>query len=175
MTYPPLGAAGEPLGPAAVARYSRHLLLPEVGFEGQARLAASRVAVVGAGGLGSATVTYLAAAGVGTLGIIDDDRVEASNLQRQVIHGESDVGRLKTESAEESVARINPGVDVIRHDVRLEAANALEILGGYDLVVDGADNFPTRYLVNDACVRLGIPDVWGSIFRFDGQVSVWWA
>lgn len=174
MAHSPTGSAGRPLEPHEVARYSRHLLLPQVGFEGQGRLLAARVLVVGAGGLGSATLTYLAAAGVGTIGIVDDDVVETSNLQRQVIHADSDVGRRKTESAQESIARLNPHAVVIRHDERLTAANALRIMADYDLVLDGADNFPTRYLVNDACVRLGMPDVWGSIFRFDGQVSVWW-
>ena len=142
---------------------------------GQQRLAASRVLVIGAGGLGSPALLYLAAAGVGTLGVVDADVVETSYLQRQVIHSDADVGRLKTESAVEAVARVNPHVAVIRHDVRLDAANALEILREYDVVLDGTDNFPTRYLVNDACVLLGKPHVWGSIYRFDGQVCVWWA
>lgn len=129
--------------------------------------------VVGAGGLGSVTVTYLAASGIGTIGVVDDDVVETSNLQRQVIHGTSDVGRPKTASASDRVAELNPHVRVIRHDVRLTAANAMEILAGYDVVVDGADNFPTRYLVADACGLLGLPHVWGSIYQFDGQASVW--
>jgi len=175
MALPPLAPAGRDLERDAVARYARHVLLPEVGMAGQQRLAASRVLVVGAGGLGSPALLYLAAAGVGTLGVVDADVVETSNLQRQVIHSDADVGRLKTESAVEAVARVNPHVAVIRHDVRLDAANALEILRDYDVVIDGTDNFPTRYLVNDACVLLGKPHVWGSIYRFDGQVSVWWA
>ena len=125
------------------------------------------------GGLGSPALLYLAAAGVGTIGIVDDDIVDASNLQRQVVHGTPDVGRLKTESAAEAVAALNPLVEVVRHDLRLDSTNALEVIGGYDLVLDGADNFPTRYLVNDACALLGTPHVWGSIYRFDGQVSVW--
>ena len=175
MALPPLAPPGRDLERDAVARYARHVLLPEVGMAGQQRLAASRVLVIGAGGLGSPALLYLAAAGVGTLGVVDADVVETSNLQRQVIHSDADVGRLKTESAVEAVARVNPHVAVIRHDVRLDAANALEILGDYDVVLDGTDNFPTRYLVNDACVLLGKPHVWGSIYRFDGQVSVWWA
>ena len=158
-----------------VARYARHILLPGVGMAGQQRLAAARVLVVGAGGLGSPALLYLAAAGVGTIGIVDDDVVETSNLQRQVVHRDADVGRLKTESAAESVAAVNPHVRVVRHDVRLDSSNALDVLRDYDVVLDGTDNFPTRYLVNDACTLLGIPHVWGSIYRFDGQVSVWWA
>ena len=175
MALPPLAKPGRDLERDAVARYARHVLLPEVGMGGQRRLAASRVLVIGAGGLGSPALLYLAAAGVGTLGVVDADVVETSNLQRQVIHSDADVGRLKTESAVEAVARVNPHVTVIRHDVRLDATNALEILRDYDVVLDGTDNFPTRYLVNDACVLLGKPHVWGSIYRFDGQVSVWWA
>ena len=156
-------------------RYARHVLLPQVGRTGQERLSAARVLVVGAGGLGSPALLYLAAAGVGTLGVVDADVVETSNLQRQVIHSSDDVGRLKTESAVESVARVNPSVTVVRHDLRLDSSNALEVLRDYDVILDGTDNFPTRYLVNDACVLLGKPHVWGSIYRFDGQVSVWWA
>ncbi|WP_295699027.1 molybdopterin-synthase adenylyltransferase MoeB [Lapillicoccus sp.] len=158
-----------------VARYARHILLPGVGMAGQERLAAARVLVVGAGGLGSPALLYLAAAGVGTIGIVDADVVETSNLQRQVVHSDADVGRLKTSSAAETVATVNPHVTVVRHDVRLDASNALDVLRDYDVVIDGTDNFPTRYLLNDACVLLGIPHVWGSIYRFDGQVSVWWA
>lgn len=158
-----------------VARYARHVLLPQVGLAGQERLAASKVLVVGAGGLGSPVLLYLAAAGVGTIGVVDDDVVESSNLQRQVVHADADVGRLKTESAAETVARVNPHVTVVRHDLRLDSSNAIEVLRGYDVVVDGTDNFPTRYLVNDACVLLHIPLVWGSVYRFDGQVAVWWA
>ncbi len=175
MALPPLAPAGRALDRDAVARYARHILLPQVGMEGQRRLAASKVLVVGAGGLGSPALLYLAAAGVGTLGVVDADVVETSNLQRQVIHGDADVGRLKTESAVEAVARVNPHVTVVRHDVRLDSSNALQILGDYDVVLDGTDNFPTRYLVGDACVMLAKPHVWGSIYRFDGQVSVWWA
>jgi adenylyltransferase/sulfurtransferase len=158
-----------------VERYARHVLLPQVGRSGQERLRAARVLVVGAGGLGSPALLYLAAAGVGTIGVVDADVVETSNLQRQVIHSDADVGRLKTESAAEAVARVNPSVEVIRHDLRLDSSNALKVVRDYDVVVDGTDNFPTRYLLNDACVLLGKPHVWGSIYRFDGQVAVWWA
>ena len=175
MAIPPLVAPGPELSTEQKARYARHILLPEVGIEGQRRLANARVLVVGAGGLGSPALMYLAAAGVGTIGVVDDDVVDASNLQRQVVHGVADVGRSKTESAAETVAAINPLVTVVRHDLRLTSENALEILADYDVVLDGADNFPTRYLVNDACVFLGLPHVWGSIYRFDGQVSVWFA
>ncbi len=178
MGLPPLGAAvsdGATLDRDAVARYARHVLIPEVGMAGQRRLVGSRVLVVGAGGLGSPALMYLAAAGVGTIGVVDADVVETSNLQRQIVHSDGDVGRLKTESAAETVARVNPRVTVVRHDVRLDSTNAIEVLRDYDVILDGTDNFPTRYLVNDACVLLGKPHVWGSIFRFDGQVSVWWA
>ena len=175
MPLPPIASPGRPLDRAAVERYARHVLLPQVGRTGQERLSSSRVLVVGAGGLGSPALLYLAAAGVGTLGVVDDDVVETSNLQRQVIHSDADVGRLKTESAVDAVARVNPSVEVVRHDLRLDSSNALEVLRDYDVVLDGTDNFPTRYLLNDACVLLGKPHVWGSIYRFDGQVSVWWA
>ena len=158
-----------------VERYARHVLIPDVGMEGQRRLKNARVLVVGAGGLGSPALIYLAAAGVGTIGVVDDDVVEMSNLQRQVVHGVADVGRLKSESAAQTLASLNPLVQVARHDVRIDSTNALGIIADYDLVLDGTDNFPTRYLLNDACVLLGKPDVWGSIFRFDGQASVWWA
>ena len=158
-----------------VERYARHVLIPDVGMEGQRRLKNARVLVVGAGGLGSPALMYLAAAGVGTIGVVDDDVVEMSNLQRQVVHGIADVGRLKSESAAETLATVNPLVQVIRHDVRIDSTNALAIIDNYDLVLDGTDNFPTRYLLNDACVLLDKPDVWGSIYRFDGQASVWWA
>jgi molybdopterin/thiamine biosynthesis adenylyltransferase/rhodanese-related sulfurtransferase len=158
-----------------VARYARHVLIPEVGMAGQRRLKNASVLVVGAGGLGSPALMYLAAAGVGTIGVVDDDVVETSNLQRQVVHGVADVGRLKSESAAQTLASVNPLVQVVRHDVRIDSTNALAIIDGYDLVLDGTDNFPTRYLLNDACVLLGKPDVWGSIYRFDGQASVWWA
>ncbi|WP_141789236.1 molybdopterin-synthase adenylyltransferase MoeB [Oryzihumus leptocrescens] len=175
MALPPLVGLSDPLSTEEVARYARHALIPEVGLEGQRRLKGARVLVVGAGGLGSPVLMYLAAAGVGTIGIVDDDVVETSNLQRQVVHGVSDVGRPKSLSAQETLAEVNPFVTVERHELRLDSSNALEVIGGYDLVVDGTDNFPTRYLVNDACVLLGKPHVWGSIYRFDGQVSVWWA
>lgn len=160
------------LSPQELERYSRHLLLPEVGLEGQERLRASRVLVVGAGGLGSPVALYLAAAGVGHLGLVDFDRVDATNLQRQIIHGTKDVGRPKLDSARERIADVNPFVHVETHPTRLTSANAMELLAGYDVIVDGTDNFPTRYLVNDACVLLGKPNVYGSVFRFDGQVSV---
>src|SRR6476620_4007065 len=175
MGIPPLVAPGPELTVEQKARYARHILLPDSGLEGQRRLSNARVLVVGAGGLGSPALLYLAAAGVGTIGIVDDDVVDASNLQRQVVHGVADVGRPKTESAAESIAAVNPLVTVVRHDVRLTADNALELMADYDVVLDGADNFATRYLVNDACVLLGLPHVWGSIYRFDGQVSVWFA
>jgi adenylyltransferase/sulfurtransferase len=153
-------------------RYSRHVVIPEVGVEGQRKLKGARVAMIGAGGLGSPLGLYLAAAGVGTLGIVDFDVVDESNLQRQVLHGSSDVGRPKLDSAVDTLREVNPFVGLERHAVRLSSENALEILEAYDLVVDGTDNFPTRYLINDACVLLGKPYVYGSIFRFEGQVSV---
>jgi adenylyltransferase/sulfurtransferase len=165
--------AGE-LTAAEVERYSRHLIIPEIGALGQRRLKNARVLVIGAGGLGSPALLYLAAAGVGTLGIIDDDAVDLSNLQRQVIHGVADVGRPKIESARDAVAALNPLVEVRLHNVRLDASNALELFADYDQILDGADNFATRYLVNDAAAIVGKPYVWGSIFRFDGQVSVFW-
>ena len=155
-----------------VLRYSRHLIIPEVGKAGQEKLKAARVLLVGAGGLGSPLGLYLAAAGVGTLGIVDFDVVDESNLQRQVLHGTSDVGRQKLESARDRLHEINPHVSVHLHPVRLTSANALEIFSQYDVIADGTDNFPTRYLVNDACVLSGKPNVYGSIFRFEGQVSV---
>jgi adenylyltransferase/sulfurtransferase len=157
-----------------VARYSRHLIIPDLGVDGQKRLKNARVLVIGAGGLGSPTLLYLAAAGVGTLGIVDFDVVDESNLQRQIIHGVADVGRPKTRSARESIAAINPLVDVRLHEFRLDASNAVDLFEQYDLIVDGADNFATRYLVNDAAVLAGKPYVWGSIYRFEGQVSVFW-
>jgi sulfur-carrier protein adenylyltransferase/sulfurtransferase len=157
-----------------VERYSRHLIIPEIGALGQRRLKNARVLVIGAGGLGSPALLYLAAAGVGTIGIIDDDAVDLSNLQRQIIHGVRDVGRPKIESARDAIAELNPLVDVRLHNDRLDASNALALFAGYDLILDGADNFATRYLVNDAAAILGKPYVWGSIFRFDGQVSVFW-
>src|SRR5674476_546023 len=174
MAFPPLVEPSTPLSVQEIERYARHVLIPDVGMEGQRRLKNARVLVVGAGGLGSAALMYLAAAGVGTIGVVDPDVVELSNLQRQVVHGVADVGRLKSESAAQMLAAANPLVRVVRHDVRIDSANALEIIAGYDLVLDGTDNFPTRYL-NDACVLLGKPNVWGSIYRFDGQTSIWWA
>jgi len=174
MPFEPLVRTGRPLSGEEVTRYARHVLIPGVGREGQERLSAAKVLVVGAGGLGSPALLYLAAAGVGTIGVVDADVVELTNLHRQVIHSDADLGRPKTESAESAVHRINPHVEVIRHDVALESSNALDVIRDYDVVVDGTDNFPTRYLVNDACVLLGKPHVWGSILRFDGQVSVWW-
>jgi adenylyltransferase/sulfurtransferase len=158
-----------------VRRYSRHLIIPDVGMTGQKRLKNAKVLCVGAGGLGSPALLYLAAAGVGTLGVIDFDVVDESNLQRQIIHGQSDVGRSKAISARDSIKEINPYVSVIVHEEALSTDNAMELFAGYDLIVDGTDNFATRYLVNDACVLLGKPYVWGSIFRFDGQASVFWA
>ena len=158
-----------------VRRYSRHLIIPDVGMTGQKRMKNAKVLVIGAGGLGSPALLYLAAAGVGTLGIIDFDTVDESNLQRQVIHGQSDIGKSKAVSAAESVAEINPLVKVILHEERLENDNVLGIFAGYDLILDGTDNFATRYLVNDAAVILGKPYVWGSIYRFEGQASVFWA
>ena len=158
-----------------VRRYSRHLIIPDVGMTGQKRMKNAKVLVIGAGGLGSPALLYLAAAGVGTLGIIDFDTVDESNLQRQVIHGQSDIGKSKAVSAAESVAEINPLVKVIVHEERLENDNVLGIFAGYDLILDGTDNFATRYLVNDAAVILGKPYVWGSIYRFEGQASVFWA
>jgi molybdopterin/thiamine biosynthesis adenylyltransferase/rhodanese-related sulfurtransferase len=175
MSHDPIVTTRAPLGPAEVTRYARHVLVPGVGLEGQERLKAGRVLVVGAGGLGSPALLYLAAAGVGTIGVVDADVVELTNLHRQVIHTDAGIGRLKTESAEAAVHRVNPHVTVERHDLTLDSTNALDVIGPYDLVVDGTDNFPTRYLVNDACALLGKPHVWGSILRFDGQVSVWWA
>jgi adenylyltransferase/sulfurtransferase len=153
-------------------RYARHLALPDVGVDGQRKLKAGRVLCVGAGGLGSPLALYLAAAGVGTLGIVDFDTVDESNLQRQLLHGTSDVGRSKLDSAADRLAEVNPHVEIVRHAVELTSDNALEILSGYDVVVDGTDNFPTRYLVNDACVLLGKPNVYGSVFRWEGQLSV---
>jgi adenylyltransferase/sulfurtransferase len=155
-----------------LTRYSRHLILPEVGMEGQRKLKAARVLCVGTGGLGSPLALYLAAAGVGTLGLVDFDVVDASNLQRQIIHSTKDIGRKKLDSAEEKLTALNPALNVVKHDTMLTSANALEILKDYDIVADGTDNFPTRYLVNDACVLLGKPNVYGSIFRFEGQASV---
>jgi len=158
-----------------VRRYSRHLIIPDVAMDGQKRLKNARVLCVGAGGLGSPALMYLAAAGVGTLGIVEFDTVDESNLQRQIIHGQSDIGRPKAESARDSVREINPYVNVVLHNEALTNDNVFEIFGQYDLIVDGTDNFATRYLVNDAAVLLGKPYIWGSIYRFDGQASVFWA
>ena len=175
MSLPPLVSPADDLTVDEVRRYSRHLIIPDVGKTGQRRLKNAKVLVVGAGGLGSPALLYLAAAGVGTLGIIDFDVVDESNLQRQIIHGQSDIGRPKAVSAMESIREINPLVNVVLHEERLDSDNAMQIFEPYDLIVDGTDNFATRYLVNDACVLLGKPYVWGSIYRFDGQASVFWA
>src|SRR5436190_14610225 len=153
-------------------RYSRHLTLPEVGLAGQKKICGARVLCIGAGGLGSPIMMYLAAAGVGKIGIVDFDAVDLTNLQRQILHGTEDVGRAKTESAKETLCRINPHTEVVVHNARLTSQNALQILQPYDFVVDGTDNFPTRYLTNDACVLLKKPNIYGSIFRFEGQASV---
>ncbi len=174
MQLPPLVEPAAELTVEEVRRYSRHLIIPDVGMDGQKRLKNAKVLAVGAGGLGSPTLLYLAAAGVGTLGIVDFDVVDESNLQRQIIHGSSDVGKSKALSAKESIAEINPLVEVVLHETRLDSDNVLDIFASYDLIVDGTDNFATRYLVNDACALLDKPYVWGSIFRFDGQVSVFW-
>jgi len=175
VSLPPLVEPAPDLTVEEVRRYSRHLIIPDVGMTGQRRLKNAKVLCVGAGGLGSPALMYLAAAGVGTLGIVEFDVVDESNLQRQIIHGQSDIGRSKAESARDTVKEINPFVDVVLHEGRLDSSNALDIFAGYDLIVDGTDNFATRYLVNDACVLLGKPYVWGSIYRFDGQASVFWA
>ncbi|MGH3274900.1 MAG: molybdopterin-synthase adenylyltransferase MoeB, partial [Streptosporangiaceae bacterium] len=175
MSLPPLVEPAAGLSVDEVRRYSRHLIIPEIGMTGQKRLKNARVLCVGAGGLGAPALLYLAAAGVGTLGIVDFDVVDESNLQRQIIHGQSDIGRPKAESARDSITEINPQVKVILHNEALDRDNALEIFRQYDLIVDGTDNFATRYLVNDACVLLGKPYAWGSIYRFDGQASVFWA
>ncbi|MFM8359887.1 MAG: molybdopterin-synthase adenylyltransferase MoeB, partial [Verrucomicrobiota bacterium] len=155
-----------------IRRYSRHLILPEVGMAGQRRIRHTSVLCIGAGGLGSPIAMYLAAAGIGRLGIVDFDTVDYSNLQRQILHTDADVGRSKAESARESIRQLNPNVEVVLHPTRISAENALELIRPYDIVVDGTDNFPTRYLTNDACVLLGKPNVYGSIFRFEGQASV---
>ncbi|HEX6468317.1 MAG TPA: adenylyltransferase/sulfurtransferase MoeZ [Streptosporangiaceae bacterium] len=175
MSLPPLVEPAAGLSVDEVRRYSRHLIIPDVGMSGQRRLKNAKVLIVGAGGLGSPALMYLAAAGVGTLGVIDFDVVDESNLQRQIIHGQSDVGRPKVESAADSVREINPFVEVVVHNEPLTRDNVMDIFRGYDLIVDGTDNFATRYMVNDAAVLLGKPYVWGSIYRFDGQASVFWA
>lgn len=173
-SLPPLVAPAAELSRDEVARYSRHLILPDLGVDGQKRLKNARVLVIGAGGLGSPTLLYLAAAGVGTLGIVDFDVVDESNLHRQIIHGTADVGRSKAQSARDSIAAINPNVEVRLHEFRLESDNAVDLFRQYDLILDGTDNFATRYLVNDAAALAGKPYVWGSIYRFEGQVSVFW-
>ncbi|MBI3213583.1 MAG: adenylyltransferase/sulfurtransferase MoeZ [Mycobacterium sp.] len=173
-SLPPLVAPAAELTREEVARYSRHLIIPDLGVDGQKRLKNARVLVIGAGGLGSPTLMYLAAAGVGTIGIVEFDVVDESNLQRQIIHGQSDIGRSKAQSARDSLLEINPLVDVVLHELRLEPDNAVELFERYDLILDGTDNFATRYLVNDAAVLAGKPYVWGSIYRFEGQVSVFW-
>ncbi len=175
MSLPPLVDPADELTVDEVRRYSRHLIIPDVGMSGQKRLKNAKVLCVGAGGLGSPSLMYLAAAGVGTLGIVEFDVVDESNLQRQIIHGQSDIGRPKAESARDSVLEINPYVQVNLHGERLDSSNVMELFSQYDLIVDGTDNFATRYLVNDACVLLNKPYVWGSIYRFDGQASVFWA
>lgn len=171
---PPLVEPAATLSREEVARYSRHLIIPDLGMDGQKRLKNARVLVIGAGGLGSPTLLYLAAAGVGTIGIVDFDVVDESNLQRQIIHGTADVGRSKAQSARDSIMAINPLIEVRLHEFRLEADNAVDLFGRYDLILDGTDNFATRYLVNDAAVLAGKPYVWGSIYRFEGQASVFW-
>src|SRR5215212_1534888 len=175
MALPALVEPAAELSRDEIARYSRHLIIPDVAMDGQKRLKNARVLLIGAGGLGAPNAMYLAAAGVGHLGLVDFDVVDASNLQRPVIHGTSDIGRPKLESARDKITEINPNVRVTLHQTRLSSENARELIRGYDLVVDGSDNFPTRYLVNDACVLEGKPYMWGSIYRFDGQASVFWA
>jgi adenylyltransferase/sulfurtransferase len=172
---PALVSPGPALTVDEVRRYSRHLIIPDVAMAGQQRLMNAKVLCVGAGGLGSPALMYLAAAGVGTLGIVEFDTVDESNLQRQIIHGQSDIGKSKAQSAKAKIAEINPYVNVVTHEVRLDNSNVMEIFSQYDIIVDGTDNFATRYLVNDACVLLKKPYVWGSIYRFDGQASVFWA
>ncbi|CAB4590654.1 unannotated protein [freshwater metagenome] len=172
---PALVSPGPALTVDEVRRYSRHLIIPDVAMAGQQRLMSAKVLCVGAGGLGSPALMYLAAAGIGTLGIVEFDTVDESNLQRQIIHGQSDIGKSKAQSAKAKIAEINPYVNVVTHEVRLDNSNVMEIFSQYDIIVDGTDNFATRYLVNDACVLLNKPYVWGSIYRFDGQASVFWA
>jgi adenylyltransferase/sulfurtransferase len=175
MKIPPLVEPGRALTVDEVRRYSRHLIIPDLAMAGQARLMSAKVLCVGAGGLGSPALMYLAAAGVGTIGIAEFDTVDESNLQRQIIHGQSDIGKSKAKSAQEKISEINPYVNVVLHETRLDTSNVMEIFAQYDIIVDGTDNFATRYLVNDACVLLKKPYVWGSIYRFDGQASVFWA
>ncbi|KGN40092.1 molybdopterin biosynthesis MoeZ [Knoellia aerolata DSM 18566] len=171
----PLAPVGEALSPSERTRYARHVILPGIGDTGQRRLRAARVLVVGAGGLGSPVLLYLAAAGVGRLTVVDDDTVDETNLQRQVVHGVADVDRPKPHSAVDALAALAPGVEVVPVTARLTSATVLDLVADHDVVVDGADNFPTRYLVGDACARLGVPHVWGSVYQHDAQVSVWWA
>jgi molybdopterin/thiamine biosynthesis adenylyltransferase/rhodanese-related sulfurtransferase len=175
VSLPPLVEPAGELTIDEVRRYSRHLIIPDVGMTGQKRLKNAKVLVIGAGGLGSPALLYLAAAGVGTIGIAEFDEVDESNLQRQIIHGQSDIGKSKAQSAKESIAEANPHVNVVLHEERLDNDNVMGIFEQYDLIVDGTDNFATRYMVNDAAVLLGKPYVWGSIYRFDGQASVFWA
>lgn len=175
MTVSLIHATDVELSHEEIKRYSRHLIMPEVGIEGQKKLKAAKILLVGTGGLGSPTAMYLAAAGIGTLGLVDYDVVDVTNLQRQIIHGTKDVGVPKIESAASTLADLNPHVKIIKHEVPLTSENALEIIKDYDIVIDGTDNFPTRYLVNDACVMLGKVNIYGSIFRFEGQVSVFGA
>jgi molybdopterin/thiamine biosynthesis adenylyltransferase/rhodanese-related sulfurtransferase len=174
VPFPPLVEPAPELTIDEVRRYSRHLIIPDVGMTGQKRLKNAKVLVIGAGGLGSPALLYLAAAGVGTIGIAEFDEVDESNLQRQIIHGQSDIGRPKAESARDAIKEANPYVEVVVHGERLDNDNVLQVFEGYDLIVDGTDNFATRYMVNDAAYFLGIPYVWGSIYRFDGQASVFW-
>jgi sulfur-carrier protein adenylyltransferase/sulfurtransferase len=175
VTLPPLVEPVPDLTTDEIRRYSRHMIIPDVGVVGQKRLRNAKVLCVGAGGLGSPALMYLAAAGVGTLGVVDFDTVDESNLQRQIIHGQSDIGQPKARSAAASIAEINPHVEVVVHETALDRENIFDTFRPYDLIVDGTDNFATRYLVNDAAVLLGKPYVWGSIYRFDGQASVFWA
>lgn len=175
MELSPLVEPASSLDPEESRRYARHLVLPGIGGTGQRRLRAARVLVIGAGGLGSPALLYLAAAGVGTIGIVDPDVVDETNLQRQVIHGQDDVGRPKADSARDGVLAVNPRLQVRTHPVLLGTGNALDLMSGYDLVLDGTDNFPSRYLIGDACELLGLPEVWGAVHRFDGQVGVFWA
>ena len=175
MKIPALVTPGQALSVDEARRYSRHVVVPQISAIGQQRLKGAKVICVGAGGLGSPTLMYLAAAGVGTLGIVDFDTVDESNLARQIIHGQSDIGKSKVQSAISKIAEINPLIKTVAHEVRLDTSNVLEIFLDYDLIIDGTDNFATRYLINDACVLLGKPYIWGSVLRFDGQASVFWA
>ena len=175
MNIPPLIDTALTLSDDEMRRYSRQTVIPDIALEGQGRLKNAKIVCVGAGGLGSPILMYLASAGVGTIGIVEFDTVDESNLQRQIIHGQSDIGKSKADSAKEKILEINPYVKVITHEVRLDVDNVMEIFSQYDIIVDGTDNFATRYLVNDACVLLKKPYVWGSIYRFDGQASVFWA